>query len=51
MSQQSFYAASNKNQRDYREGWPLLKVETEVNGDSKRTDERGPSLDGSLGLS
>jgi hypothetical protein len=37
-------------QRDYsREGWPLLTVETEVNGDSKSTNERGRSL-GSLGL-
>jgi hypothetical protein len=27
-----------------REGWPLLTVETEVNGDSKSTNERGPSL-------
>ena len=26
-----------------REGWPLLIVETEVNGDSKSTNERGPS--------
>jgi hypothetical protein len=34
-----------------REGWPLLTVETEVNGDSTRTNERGPSLVGSLGLS
>jgi hypothetical protein len=34
-----------------REGWPLLTVETEVNGDSKSTNERGPSLVGSLGLS
>ncbi len=24
--------------------WPLLTVETEVNGDSKSTNERGPSL-------
>ncbi len=31
------------------EGWPLLTVETEVNGDSKCTNE-GPSLVGSLGL-
>ncbi len=32
-------------QRDYsREGWPLLTVETEVNGNSKSTNERGPSL-------
>ncbi len=27
--------------------WPLLTVETEVNGDSKSTNERGPSLVGS----
>ncbi len=40
-------------QRDYycREGWPLLAVVTEVNGDSKSTYERGPFLVGSLGLS
>jgi hypothetical protein len=31
-------------------GWPLLTVETEVNGDSKRTHERAPFLVGSLGL-
>ncbi len=30
------------NQRDY--GWPLLTVETDANGDSKRTNERGPFL-------
>jgi hypothetical protein len=35
--------------RDNREGWPLLTVETEVNGDSKSTNERGPSLVCSLG--
>jgi hypothetical protein len=28
----------------------MLTVETEVNGDSKSTNERGPSLVGSLGL-
>ncbi len=33
-----------------REGWSLLTFETEVNGDSKSTNERGPSLVGSLGL-
>jgi hypothetical protein len=33
-----------------REGWPLLTVETEVNGDSKRKNERGPVLVGSLSL-
>jgi hypothetical protein len=32
-----------------REGWPLLTVGTEVNGDSKSTNVRGPSLGGSLG--
>jgi hypothetical protein len=36
--------------RETKEGWPLLTVETEVNGDSKSTNERGPSLVGSLGL-
>ncbi len=35
--------------RETREGWPLLTVETEVNGDSKSTNERVPSLVGSLG--
>ncbi len=34
-----------------KEGWPLLTVDTEVNGDSKRTNERCPFLVGSLGLS
>jgi hypothetical protein len=29
-----------------RKGWPLLTVETEINGDSKSTNERGPSLVG-----
>ncbi len=33
-----------------REGWPLLTVETEVNGVSKRANERGPFLVGSLGF-
>ncbi len=36
-------------QKDQRGGWPLRRiVETEVNGDSKSTNERGPSLVGSL---
>jgi hypothetical protein len=38
------------NQRDER-GVALLIFETEVNGDSKSTNERGPFLVGSLGLS
>ncbi len=28
------------------EGWPQLNVETEANGDSKSTNERGPSIVG-----
>jgi hypothetical protein len=34
--------------RETREGWPLLTVENEVDGDSKSTNERGPSLVSSL---
>ncbi len=34
-----------------REGWPLLAVETEVNRDSKSTNERDLSLVGSFCLS
>ncbi len=37
--------------RETREGWLLLSVETEANGDSSSTYERGPSLAVSLGLS
>ncbi len=29
--------------KETREGWPLLTVKTEVNGDSNRTNGRGPS--------
>ncbi len=36
--------------RETREGWPLLNVETEVNGDSKRANKRVPLLVGSLKL-
>jgi hypothetical protein len=32
------------SRRKAREGWPLLTVETEMNGDSKSTYERGPPL-------
>jgi hypothetical protein len=32
------------------EGWPLLTVETQMNGDSKSTNKRCPSLVASLGL-
>jgi hypothetical protein len=54
-SAQSFFHKNSFLPRAYtretREGWPLLTVETEVNGDLKSTNERGPSLVGSLGLS
>ncbi len=36
------------NTRESRGGWPLLTVETEVKGDSKRINERSPFLDGLL---
>jgi hypothetical protein len=36
--------------REAREGWPLPTVETQINGDSKSTNERGKSLVGSLDL-
>ncbi len=39
------------NRETIIEGWPLLTVETEVNEDSKNTNERGPSLVSSLDLS
>jgi hypothetical protein len=39
------------DQRDYREMWPLLTVETDLNRDSKRTNERGLFWVGLLGLS
>jgi hypothetical protein len=37
--------------RETREGWPLLTFETEVNGDSKSTNERGTSLIGLFDMS
>ncbi len=37
--------------RETREGWTLLTVETEANGDSRNTFVRGPSLVGSFGSS
>jgi hypothetical protein len=36
--------------RETREGWPLLSFETEVNGNSKSTIERGPSMVGLLAI-
>jgi hypothetical protein len=47
----SIFVFSVVQTRETREGWPLLTVEIEVNGDSKSTNERDPSLVGSLGLS
>ncbi len=35
--------------REKKEGWPLMTIETEANGDLWFTYERGPSLVGSLG--
>ncbi len=35
--------------RETVEGWPLLTVETEANGDLWSKNERSPSLVGSLG--
>jgi hypothetical protein len=43
--------SSTASPRETREGWPLLTVETQVNGGSKRTNERVPFLVDSLGLS
>ncbi len=36
--------------RETREGWPLLTDETEVNGDSKRAIDRGSFLGWLVGL-
>jgi hypothetical protein len=47
----SYSKASLVLPRETRVGWPLLTVVTELNGDSKSTYERCPSLVGSLGLS
>jgi hypothetical protein len=38
------------NTRETGDGLPLPTVETGVNGDSKSTNERNPSMGGSLGL-
>ncbi len=42
----SHYFYSFASIREIREGWLLLTVETEVNGDTKSSNERGPSLAG-----
>jgi hypothetical protein len=39
----SFLKFVNVKTKETREGWPLLTVETEVNGDSRRTNERAIS--------
>jgi hypothetical protein len=44
FSQKNLPGLEEFSQRDKRGGWSLLTVETEVNGDSKSTNERGPSL-------
>ncbi len=43
--------ASGALTRETRKGWPLLTVETDANGNSRSTNERGPSLVGPLGFS
>jgi hypothetical protein len=48
---QHFQSCIGSIQRDLREGWPLLIVETEANMDSKRTNERESFLIGLLSLS
>ncbi len=37
--------------RETREGWPLVAISTEVNGNSRSSYERGPSLIGSWACS
>jgi hypothetical protein len=37
MDRQALCFTVGSAQRDYTEGWPLLTVETEVNGDSKKS--------------
>jgi hypothetical protein len=40
----SFSQVLGYHQKETREGWPLLTVETEANGDLWITNEGGPSL-------
>jgi hypothetical protein len=40
----SFSQVLGHHQKGTREGWPLLTVETEANGDLWITNEGGPSL-------
>jgi hypothetical protein len=41
MSGNARLPAKRVKSRETREGWPLLTVKTELNGDSKRTNDRG----------
>jgi hypothetical protein len=50
-STRNLFKTGKKSTRESREGWPLLTVETEVHGDSKSINVRGPSLVGFVGLS
>ncbi len=43
------FIKTSRRLRETREGWPLQTVE--ANGDSRSTNERGPSLVGLFGLS
>ena len=51
LEPQSLVLLDHLLNRETREGWPLLTLKNEVNGDSKSTNERGPSLVGLLGSS
>ncbi len=51
LEPQSLVLLDHLLNRETREGWPLLTVDNEINGDSRSTNEWGPSLVGSLGLS
>jgi hypothetical protein len=43
--------ASGALTRETRKGWPRLTVETDANGNSRSTNERGPSLVDPFGFS
>ncbi len=47
----TFFSANMARTRETREGWPLLTVETDTNGDCQSTNESGPSQIGLLGSS
>ncbi len=46
----ALWAHKVSSERPEKGWWPLLTVQSEANGDSWSTNEKGPSLVGSLGL-